>query len=72
MMCQVVTRGRIFSPLLYQLSYPGHFRHIILLLIDDFGLLRRKSKGPDERRVNMDSPSDCPFFFDFGGGAEAQ
>ena len=41
---------RIFSPLLYQLSYPDHYRRIILIILDDSGLCQLKMKTKKKRK----------------------
>ena len=38
---------RIFSPLLYQLSYPDHSSRTILILIEDLGLCQLKRRKED-------------------------
>ena len=35
---------------LYQLSYPDHYRHIILIILDDFGLCQLKMKTKKKRK----------------------
>lgn len=45
---------RIFSPLLYQLSYPDHYRRIILILLDGLRLCQLTKMKKSIKRKGLD------------------